>query len=53
MLTGSALAADQGASRDFKDVVYATVDGKPLALDVHLPPAARHPPLIVFVHGGA
>jgi len=43
----------QGASRDFKDVVYASVDGKPLALDVHLPAGVRHPPLVVFVHGGA
>jgi acetyl esterase/lipase len=34
-------------------VVYVTVDGKPLALDVHIPPRARHPPLVVFVHGGA
>ena len=53
MLVGSALATDHGAPRDFKDVVYATVDGKPLTLDVHLPPGVRHPPVIVFVHGGA
>lgn len=50
-LSGSIAAAD--AQRDFKDVVYATVDGKPLALDVHLPQGARKPPLVVFVHGGA
>ncbi len=47
-----AIAADSGP-RDFKDLVYATVDGKPLALDVHMPAGVRHPPLIVFVHGGA
>ncbi len=54
MLTGScvAIAADS-TPRDFKDVVYATVDGAPLALDVHMPAGVRHPPLIVFVHGGA
>lgn len=37
LLAGTTLAADQSAPRDFKDVVYATVDGKPLALDVHMP----------------
>lgn len=38
--------------RDFTDVVYATVNGKPLALDVHLP-SGPQPSLLVFVHGGA
>jgi acetyl esterase/lipase len=36
-----------------KDVVYATVDGKPLALDIHLPAGSAAPPLVVWVHGGA
>jgi acetyl esterase/lipase len=35
-----------------KDIVYATVAGKPLALDLYLP-ATRQPPLVVYVHGGA
>jgi len=46
-------ASGADAPRDFKDVVYATVDGKPLALDVHLPAGVRRPSLLVFVHGGA
>lgn len=46
------IAAD--AAGDFKDVVYATVDGKALGLDLHMPAGVRRPPLIVvFVHGGA
>ena len=39
--------------RDFTDLVYATVNGKPLALDVHLPAGTQQPSLLVFVHGGA
>src|SRR5579862_7439735 len=44
-------AAD--AARDITDLVYATVAGKPLALDLHLPPGVQNPRLLVFVHGGA
>jgi acetyl esterase/lipase len=44
-------AAD--ASRAMKDIVYATVEGKPLALDLYIPTATRQPPLVVYVHGGA
>ena len=40
-------------TRSVLDVVYATVDGKPLALDLHLPPGVTTPPLVVWVHGGA
>ena len=36
-----------------KDITYATVDGKALALDLYLPPGVRTPPLVVWVHGGA
>jgi acetyl esterase/lipase len=50
LATGSA-AAQQ--ARSFKDVVYATVDGKPLALDLYLPAGVSHPPLVVYLHGGA
>jgi acetyl esterase/lipase len=53
LLVGATPAADQSAPRDFREVVYATVDGKPLALDVHMPGGVRHPPLIVFMQGGA
>jgi len=34
------------------DVVYATVDGRDLALDLHWPAGATEPPLLVWVHGG-
>jgi len=40
-------------AREHKNVVYATVDGKPLALDLYLPANITAPPLIVWVHGGA
>lgn len=40
-------------ARDFTDLVYATVAGKPFGLDLHLPADVAHPPLLVFVHGGA
>jgi acetyl esterase/lipase len=41
------------SAREYKDVVYATVDGKPLALDLYLPAGVVAPPLLVWVHGGA
>lgn len=42
------------AAAQFKDVVYATLDGgKKLGLDIHLPDGAATPPLVVWVHGGA
>src|SRR5882724_501383 len=44
-------AAD--AARHVTDLVYASVNGKPLSLDLHLPAQVTHPPLLVFVHGGA
>jgi acetyl esterase/lipase len=37
----------------FKDVVYATVDGKQLILDVYMPKGIASPALVVWVHGGA
>jgi len=40
-------------AREFKDVVYATVDGKQLALDLFLPAGVPSPGLFVWVHGGA
>jgi acetyl esterase/lipase len=43
-------AAD--APRKVKDVVYATVEGKALGLDLHLPAGVKKPPLLVWVHGG-
>lgn len=41
------------APREFKDITYATVEGKPLALDLYLPAGVTQPPLVVWVHGGA
>jgi acetyl esterase/lipase len=38
---------------DQRDVVYAKVDGKDLALDIYLPTGVTAPPLLVWVHGGA
>jgi acetyl esterase/lipase len=36
-----------------KDVVYATVDGRNLGLDLYMPAGVQRPPLVVWVHGGA
>jgi acetyl esterase/lipase len=41
------------AARTHTDVVYATIDGKDLALDLYLPAGVSAPPLVVWVHGGA
>jgi acetyl esterase/lipase len=51
-LTASAVEAAD-AARHFTDLVYATVGTKALCLDLHLPAGVQHPPLLVFVHGGA
>jgi acetyl esterase/lipase len=45
-------ACAQGV-REYKDVVYAAVDGKQLRLDIHMPAGVQKPPLLVWVHGGA
>ena len=38
----------------FHDIEYATsAEGQPLLLDLYLPPASLHAPLLVWVHGGA
>jgi acetyl esterase/lipase len=49
------LAQAQAAppSNQFKDLIYATVNGKSLGLDLYLPPEVKNPALIVWVHGGA
>jgi acetyl esterase/lipase len=46
-------AAGAQPAREHKDVVYATVDGKDLGLDLYLPAGVSEPALIVWVHGGA
>ncbi len=40
-------------AREYKDVVYATVDGRDIGLDLYIPAGVRTPPLLVWVHGGA
>jgi acetyl esterase/lipase len=38
--------------REYKDLIYAKVEGKNLALDLYLPADVSSPPLVVWVHGG-
>ncbi|MEO7274431.1 MAG: alpha/beta hydrolase [Vicinamibacterales bacterium] len=45
--------ASAQAPRQYKDLVYARIEGKPLALDLYLPEGVTSPPLLVWVHGGA
>jgi hypothetical protein len=50
---GLSFAAGAGAAGEappVTDLVYATVNGKSLGLDLHLPAGVTHPPLLVFVH---
>ena len=50
LFASGAGAAD---ARHLTDLVYASVNGKSLSLDLHLPARVAHPPLLIFVHGGA
>jgi acetyl esterase/lipase len=52
-LVNAPLAGAADEARHFTDLVYATVNGKSLGLDLHLPAGVAHPPLLIFVHGGA
>jgi acetyl esterase/lipase len=45
-------AATAQAGQVHRDVTYATVDGKALGLDIHMPAGVSNPPLLVWVHGG-
>jgi acetyl esterase/lipase len=48
-----AAPVDVGAPRPSQTLVYATVDGRPLALDVYRPAGRTGPvPAVVVVHGG-
>lgn len=53
LVCAAPMVAQAQAANEYKDVVYATVDGKPLTLDLYLPAAKKSPSLIVWVHGGA
>ena len=46
-------SVDSPSVKQIKDVVYATVDGTPLGLDLYLPAGKARPVLLVWVHGGA
>jgi len=50
---GRAQARQPPEVKAIKDLVYATVDGKALALDLYLPDGAAPRVLVVWVHGGA
>ena len=41
------------APSEHKNLIFATVDGKSLGLDLYLPPNVTAPVLLVWVHGGA
>jgi acetyl esterase/lipase len=51
-----AVARSQGpqvqAMREHKNLIYATIDGKSLALDLYLPEGVQSPPLVIWAHGG-
>ena len=36
-----------------RDLIYAVPDGRPLTLDLYLPPGTGPRPLVIWVHGGA
>jgi acetyl esterase/lipase len=47
------VTAEAQAMRTYRDVVYASVDGRDLKLDLYMPAKVESPPLLVWVHGGA
>ncbi len=49
LLLSSVLLAQ--SPQEVHDLVYATVDGKTLKLDLYVP-ATGHAPLVIYVHGG-
>jgi acetyl esterase/lipase len=61
LVAGAALAATVPLAaapapqvpRTLRDLTYATVDGRALTLDLHMPAGVEHPPLLVWIHGGA
>jgi len=57
MITACALEISTPAAqmpvRVLRDITYASVGGRELQLDLHLPVGVGNPPLMVWVHGGA
>lgn len=43
----------QSRQPDYENVVYATIEGDSLLLDIYLPVGVAAPPLVVWIHGGA
>jgi acetyl esterase/lipase len=41
------------AAKEYKDVVYATIDGTPLTMNIFVQGEGSRPSLFVWVHGGA
>ena len=57
LVAGTALfpvaSSVKGAEPTQADVVYATLDGRDLTLDLYLPKQEEKPPLVVYIHGGS
>jgi acetyl esterase/lipase len=53
IFAGSVRAADDVIRPTRADILFATVDGHPLKLDLYMPQGAANPPLLVWVHGGS
>lgn len=51
MVTASGM--QNGPVRVTKDIAYGTVGARVLTLDLYQPSGVAHPPLLVWVHGGA
>ena len=53
MMTLTAIASAEEPYRRIPNIQYAEAGGHRLLLDLYLPKHADHPPLVVWVHGGA
>lgn len=53
IMVGSAAQQSPSDIIKMSDIVYATVDGHELMLDLYMPAEAVNPPLLIYVHGGA
>ena len=53
LLSAVVLIAQAPPGRTMRDIHYASVGTKELTLDLYLPAGLEHPPLLVWVHGGA
>jgi len=53
LFAGVLCNADTAAFRKIADIEYGAEAGHKLLLDIYLPTEAEHPPLLVYIHGGA